>query len=54
MNEELKNNENTELDNNNRLVYNKNPRKFFNATADTGDFAHLIEETVWGEIQKKE
>ena len=37
-----------------RLVYNKNPRKFFNATADTGDFAHLIEETVWGEIQKKE
>mgnify|MGYP001182914912 FL=1 len=37
-----------------RLVYNKNPRKFFNATSDTGDFSHLIEETVWGEIQKKE
>ena len=37
-----------------RLVYNKNPRKFFNTTSDTGDFSHLIEETVWGEIQKKE
>ena len=36
-----------------RLVYNKNPRKFFNATADTEDFSHLIEETVWGEIQKR-
>jgi len=37
-----------------RLVYNKNPRKFFNTTVDTGDFSHLIDETVWGEIQKKE
>ncbi len=37
-----------------RLVYNKNPRKFFNTTVDSGDFSHLIEETVWGEIQKKE
>ena len=36
-----------------RLVYNKNPRKFFNTTHDTGDFSHLIEETVWGEIQKR-
>jgi len=36
-----------------RLVYNKNPRKFFNTTLDTGDFSHLIEETVWGEIQKR-
>ena len=37
-----------------RLVYNKNPRKFFDTTVDTGDFSHLIDETVWGEIQKKE
>ena len=37
-----------------RVVYKKNPRKFFNTTSDTGDFSHLIEETVWGEIQKKE
>ncbi len=37
-----------------RLVYNKNPRKFFNTTVDTGDFSHLIDETVWEEIQKKE
>ena len=37
-----------------RLVYNKNPRKFFNTTSDTGDFSHLIEETVWSEIQKRE
>tara|TARA_Y100000310_G_scaffold342886_1_gene448062 strand:- start:156 stop:1406 length:1251 start_codon:yes stop_codon:yes gene_type:complete len=36
-----------------RVVYKKNPRKFFNTTSDTGDFSHLIEETVWGEIQKK-
>ena len=37
-----------------RLIYNKNPRKFFNTTVDTGDFSHLIDETVWEEIQKKE
>mgnify|MGYP000097207208 FL=1 len=37
-----------------RIVYKKNPRKFFNTSSDTGDFSHLIEETVWGEIQKKE
>lgn len=36
-----------------RVVYKRNPRKFFNTTIDTGDFSHLIEETVWGEIQKK-
>ena len=33
-----------------RIVYKKNPRK----SSDTGNFSHLIEETVWGEIQKKE
>ena len=37
-----------------RIVYKKNPRKFFNTSSDTGVFSHLIEETVWGEIQKKE
>ena len=37
-----------------RIIYKKNPRKFFNTSSDTGDFSHLIEETVWGEIQKKE
>jgi hypothetical protein len=37
-----------------RIVYKKNPRKFFNTSSDTGNFFHLIEETVWGEIQKKE
>jgi hypothetical protein len=37
-----------------RIVYKKNPRKFFNTSSDTGNFSHLIAETVWGEIQKKE
>ena len=37
-----------------RVVYKKNPRKFFSTTYDTGTFSHLIEETIWGEIQKKE
>ena len=37
-----------------RIVYKKNPRKFFNTSSDAGNFSHLIEETVWGEIQKKE
>ena len=37
-----------------RVVYKKNPRKFFSTTSDTGAFSHLIEETIWGEIQKKE
>ena len=37
-----------------RIVYKKNPRKFFNTSSDSGNFSHLIEETVWGEIQKKE
>ena len=36
-----------------RLVYKKNPRKFFNTTVDNGNFSHLIEETVWEEIQKR-
>ena len=37
-----------------RLVYKKNPRKFFNTYSDQGDFSHLIEDTIWEEIQKKE
>ena len=37
-----------------RIVYKKNPRKFFDTSSDSGNFSHLIEETVWGEIQKKE
>jgi len=37
-----------------RVVYKKNPRKFFNTSSNTEDYSHLIEETVWGEIQKKE
>ena len=37
-----------------RIVYKKNPRKFFNTSSDKEDFSHLIEETVWEEIQKKE
>jgi len=37
-----------------RLVYKKNPRKFFNTHSDKGDFSHLIEDTIWEEIQKKE
>ena len=28
--------------------------KFFSTTSDTGTFSHLIDETIWGEIQKKE
>ena len=37
-----------------RVVYKKNPRKFFNTSSNTEDHSHLIDETVWGEIQKKE
>jgi len=36
-----------------RIVYKKNPRKFFKTNTETKDFSHLIEETVWAEIQKK-
>ena len=37
-----------------RIVYKKNPRKFFNAPFNNKDFSHLIENTVWEEIQRKE
>ena len=35
-----------------RLVYNKNPRKFF-ATHPNTNTADIIDETVWGEVQGK-
>ena len=37
-----------------RIVYKKNPRKFFNASSNNKDFTHLIEDTIWEEIQRKE
>ena len=37
-----------------RIVYKKNPRKFFNTSFNNKDFSHLIENTVWEEIQRKE
>ena len=36
-----------------RIVYNKNPRKFFDTTSNTEKFSHLIADTVWEEIKKK-
>ena len=36
-----------------RLVYNKNPRKFFDTNFEVENTSHLIEDTVWEEIQKK-
>ena len=37
-----------------RIVYKKNPRKFFNTSFTKKDFSHLIEDTVWEEIQRKQ
>jgi hypothetical protein len=37
-----------------RIVYKKNPRKFFNSSSNNKDFSHLIEDTIWEEIQRKE
>jgi len=37
-----------------RIVYKKNPRKFFNISSNIDDVSDLIEETVYGEIKKKE
>jgi len=36
-----------------RIVYKKNPRKFFNTFSDSGKFSNLIDETIWEEIKKK-
>ena len=35
-----------------RIIYNKNPRKFFDANHDE-DLKSLVDETVWGEVQNK-
>jgi len=37
-----------------RIVYKKNPRKFFNLSSNNKDFSHLVEDTIWEEIQRKE
>jgi len=37
-----------------RVVYNKNPRKFFSTSSDGEKYSNLVEETIWEEIQKKE
>ena len=37
-----------------RIVYKKNPRKFFKACADNGKHSHLVADTVWGDLLKKE
>ncbi len=36
-----------------RIIYKKNPKKFYKTYNDTGEFSDLIAETVWGELQKK-
>ena len=35
-----------------RLIYNKNPRKFFD-TSHEESLESLVDETVWGEVQNK-
>jgi len=37
-----------------RIVYKKNPKKFFDANSQIKEFSHLIEDTVWEEIKNKE
>jgi thioredoxin reductase len=37
-----------------RIVYKKNPRKFFNLPSNTADVSHLIKDTVYEEFKKKE
>ena len=37
-----------------RVVYNKNPRKFFSTSSAGEKYSKLVEETIWEEIQKKE
>ena len=32
-----------------RIVYKKNPRKFFTTISDDGKFSHLVADTIWGE-----
>ena len=35
-----------------RIMYNKNPRKFFPTHEDNGEFSNLVEETIWEEHKK--
>ena len=35
-----------------RIIYNKNPRKFFDTTHEK-NLESLVDETVWGEVQNK-
>jgi len=37
-----------------RIVYKKNPRKFFDISSNINDVSDLIEETVYGKIKKRE
>ena len=37
-----------------RIVYKKNPKKFFQTFSDNGEFSHLVAETVWSDLQSKE
>ena len=32
-----------------RIIYKKNPRKYFSTFEDSGEYSHLIEETIWKE-----
>ena len=36
-----------------RIIYKKNPKKFFKTYPDNGEYSSMIDETVWSEIQKK-
>ena len=36
-----------------RLIYKKNPRKFFEAYYDNGEFTNLVEDTIWEGIKNK-
>ena len=36
-----------------RIIYKKNPKKFFKAYSDNGDYSDIIDETVFGKFQQK-
>ena len=36
-----------------RIIYNKNPKKVFETQIDTGQYSHLIADTVWEELKNK-
>ena len=35
-----------------RIIYKKNPKKFFQTFENNGKYSDLIADTVWGELQK--